>query len=99
MVEYKKGYFAKSKAGHDHGKIYIIIEGTNETGKEDFVMVADGEVKTLEKPKKKRTKHLQIILKCDEVIFEKMTKGQEIENEDIKAAIRNYINIEGKGEY
>ena len=91
MVEYKKGYFAKSKAGHDHGKTYIIIEGTQETGKEDFVMVADGIVKTIEKPKKKRTKHLQIVLKCDEVILEKMTNGQEIKNEDIKAAIENYI--------
>lgn len=94
MVEYKKGYFAKSKAGHDKGKTYIIIEGTRETGKEDFVMVADGDVKTLEKPKKKRTKHLQIILKCDEEIFEKMTNGQEIRNEDIKRAIGNYINHE-----
>jgi translation elongation factor EF-G len=94
MVEYKKGYFAKSKAGHDHGKIYIIIEGTHETGKEDIVMVADGITKTVDKPKKKRTKHLQIILKCDELIFEKMTNGQEIQNEDIKAAIGNYINHE-----
>ena len=94
MVEYKKGYFAKSKAGHDQGKTYIIIEGTRETGKEDFVMVADGVVKTTLKPKKKRTKHLQIILKCDEVIFNKMTNGQEIKDEDIKAAIGNYINHE-----
>ncbi|MBE5955319.1 MAG: 50S ribosomal protein L14 [Lachnospiraceae bacterium] len=94
MVEYKKGYFAKSKAGHDQGKTYIIIEGTRETGKEDFVTVADGVTKTVENPKKKRTKHLQIIYKCDEAIFEKMTNGQEIENEDIKAAIGNYINGE-----
>ena len=94
MVEYKKGYFAKSKAGHDHGKIYIIIEGTHETGKEDIVMVADGVTKTVEKPKKKRTKHLQIIYRWDEAIFEKMTKGQKLANEDIKAAIRNYINHE-----
>ena len=94
MVEYKKGYFAKSKAGHDHGKTYLIIEGTQETGKEDFVMVADGVTKTLDKPKKKRTKHLQIILKYDEEIFDKMTNGQEIKDEDIKAAIGNYMNHE-----
>ena len=98
MVEYKKGYFAKSKAGHDKGKTYIIIEGTEETGKADIVMVADGSVKTLEKPKKKRTKHLQVVLKCDKVIFEKMANGQSLNNEDIKEAIENYINIEEKGE-
>ncbi len=94
MVEYKKGYFARSKAGHDKGKTYIIIEGTRETGKEDIVMVSDGALKPIEKPKRKRTKHLQIILKTDEVIWTKMTNGQEIRNEDIKRAIENYINHE-----
>ena len=94
MVEYKKGYFARSKAGHDKGKTYIIIEGTRETGKEDIVMVSDGELKPIEKPKRKRTKHLQIILKTDEMIRTKLTDGQEIRNEDIKRAIENYINHE-----
>lgn len=94
MVEYKKGYFARSKAGHDKGKTYIIIEGTRETGKEDIVMVSDGELKPIEKPKRKRTKHLQIVLKTDEAIWTKMTNGQEIRNEDIKRAIENYINHE-----
>ena len=94
MVEYKKGYFARSKAGHDKGKTYIIIEGTSETGKEDMVMVSDGELKPIEKPKRKRTKHLQIVLKTDEAIWTKMTNGQEIRNEDIKRAIENYINHE-----
>ena len=94
MVEYKKGYFARSKAGHDKGKTYIIIEGTRETGKEDMVMVSDGELKPIEKPKRKRTKHLQIVLKTDEAIWTKMTNGQEIRNEDIKRAIENYINHE-----
>lgn len=94
MVEYKKGYFARSKAGHDKGKTYIIIEGTRETGKEDIVMVSDGELKPIEKPKRKRTKHLQIILKTDEMIRAKLTDGQEIRNEDIKRAIENYINHE-----
>ena len=94
MVEYKKGYFARSKAGHDKGKTYIIIEGTRETGEEDIVMVSDGELKPIEKPKRKRTKHLQIILKTDEMIRAKLTDGQEIRNEDIKRAIENYINHE-----
>ena len=94
MVEYKKGYFARSKAGHDKGKTYIIIEGTRETGKEDIVMVSDGALKPIEKPKRKRTKHLQIVLKTDEAIWTKITNGQEIRNEDIKRAIENYINHE-----
>lgn len=96
MVEYKKGYFARSKAGHDKGKVYIIIEGTRQTGKEDIVMVSDGDLKPTEKPKRKRTKHLQIILKQDEMIRARITDGQDIRNEDIKRAIENYIRYEKK---
>ena len=58
MVEYKKGYFARSKAGHDKGKTYIIIEGTQTGRPEDFVFLVDGECKLLENPKKKNIKHL-----------------------------------------
>ena len=96
MVEYRKGYFARSKAGHDKGKIYIIIEETitSGNGNGDFVMVADCETKTVEKPKKKRKKHLQIVLHGDEMILEKLANEQEIRNTDIKQAIENYINHE-----
>lgn len=42
------GMFATSKAGHDKGQMYIIIK---EEG--NFVYLADGRTRTLEKPKKK----------------------------------------------
>lgn len=90
MVEYKKGYFARSKAGHDKGKLYIIIEGTQETGSEDFVYVSDGELKSLEKPKRKSVKHIQIIKSCDDKIDTLIQRGQAIRNEDIKRAIKTY---------
>ncbi len=92
MMEYRKGYFVKSKAGHDKGKTYIIIEGPRETGMPDLVMVTDGEYKPVEKPKKKKTKHLQVVLQCDRLIEDKIATGQHISNEDIKTAIQSYIN-------
>lgn len=92
MVEYRKGYFARSKAGHDKGKTYVIIEGTYETGSEEIVVVTDGDLKPLEKPKKKKTKHIQVIHTCDHVLADKMKDGQEIRNEDIRRAIKEYLN-------
>lgn len=50
------GFLAYSMAGHDKGKVYLIIE---EAG--DYVYVADGAVRTLDRPKKKNKKHIQII--------------------------------------
>lgn len=50
------GEFARSKAGHDKGRLYIIIE---ESG--DFVYLCDGNLRKLENPKQKRRKHIQPI--------------------------------------
>jgi len=52
------GFLAYSLAGHDKGELYLIIEET-----EDYVHVADGAVRTLDRLKKKNKKHVQIIKK------------------------------------
>lgn len=57
MDRYKAGMLARSKAGHDTGKVYVIIE-VDDT----YVYLADGRIRTLERPKKKKKKHVQIIL-------------------------------------
>ena len=49
----RKGTVVKSVAGHDKGKFYIVIESIGNTAS-----VCDGKNKTLEKPKKKKHKHL-----------------------------------------
>lgn len=49
MDRFEKGMLVRSKAGHDAGEIFII------TGTEDaYVYLADGRLRTLQKPKKKR---------------------------------------------
>lgn len=78
------GMFAVSKAGHDKGRMYVIIK---EEG--DFVYLADGQQKTLEAPKKKRKKHLQPVKKgMDAALAEKLQSGKPVYNEEIKYAIK-----------
>ena len=79
------GKFATSKAGHDKKKLYIIMEED-----EEYVYLVDGELKTLDKPKKKSKKHIQIINRVDENIQNKLELKQIIYNEDIKRAIKLY---------
>ena len=79
------GKFATSKAGHDKTKLYIIINEDLE-----YVYLVDGDLKTLDKPKKKSKKHIQIINKVDEIIQNKLDTKQIIYNEDIKRAIKLY---------
>jgi len=78
------GMFATSKAGHDKNQLYIIIEETDE-----YVYLADGILKTMEKPKKKSKKHIQIIQNImNNEIAEKLKNKMPIQNEEIKRAIK-----------
>ena len=52
----EKGMLAKSKAGHDKGHVYVIYE-TDET----YVYLVDGKIRTVQNPKRKKIKHVQII--------------------------------------
>lgn len=56
MVIYEAGMLARSKAGHDKAKMYIIKE-VDDT----YVYLVDGRIRTLVHPKKKKKKHVQIV--------------------------------------
>ena len=56
MVMYEAGMLARSKAGHDKAKMYIIKE-VDDT----YVYLVDGRIRTLVHPTKKKKKHVQIV--------------------------------------
>lgn len=56
MEEKMVGILAMSKAGHDKGTIYVIIREEGE-----YIYVADGRIRTADRPKRKNKKHVQII--------------------------------------
>jgi len=62
MERYEIGMLAKSKAGHDKGHVYIIIEE-----KDAYVYLVDGSIRTMDRPKKKKKKHVQIICEKHEI--------------------------------
>ena len=81
------GKFATSKAGHDKAKLYVItaMEG-------DFVYLCDGRLKPVEKPKKKRLKHIQIInTTVEETLYNRLLHQETVRNEEIKYAIKKYL--------
>lgn len=82
---YQFAKFAVSKAGHDKNQLYIILETAD-----DYVYVVDGRLKTLEKPKRKNIRHIQIINDIDEELVRKKRNNEIMSNEDIKKAIKLY---------
>jgi len=55
-MEYLVGRMAWSKAGRDKGKPYIIVEALDDR----YVLVSDGVLRTLDRPKKKKLMHLSV---------------------------------------
>lgn len=88
------GKFARSKAGHDSLKVYVIIKEEAE-----YVYLADGVCKTMDKPKKKSKKHIQIINKGqDKKLTEKLLNKERVFDEEIKRAIKIYEREGGNEE-
>jgi len=84
----KKGDIVASKAGHDEGRIYVVV-GLIEKQK-DFVYLADGKYRTLENQKLKRDKHLRYLSSTKLPDKPKIT--------DIKLAIKNYNKVKSTTE-
>lgn len=74
------GMFARSKAGHDKGNLYLIVQAEPE-----YVYLADGTRRPMSKPKKKKWKHIQIIKQMPE-----HWNPDQKNDDDIKRAIKQY---------
>ena len=74
------GYLAYSLSGHDKGRIYLIVNEDT-----DYVYLSDGDVRTIDRLKKKNKKHIQIIKKMG-----RRTDLTSVTNEEIKYQIKQY---------
>ncbi|MDO4647275.1 MAG: KOW domain-containing RNA-binding protein [Eubacteriales bacterium] len=87
-------HFAVSKAGHDKGMLYFVL---GETDREVFL--ADGQIRTVEEPKKKNKKHVQIIKNISDDILAKCYLNGKPSNEGIQYALKCYSqNMSGEME-
>ncbi|MDE7246521.1 MAG: KOW domain-containing RNA-binding protein [Lachnospiraceae bacterium] len=74
------GMLATSKAGHDKDSVYVIIQEDGE-----YIYVADGRGRTMERPKRKNKKHIQVIKK------KRLPKPENgFDNLEIKKVIKEY---------
>lgn len=89
MERFEPGMLAWSRAGHDVGQLYVILDV-----QDDFVFLTDGRLKPLEKPKKKKQKHIQVIRKIPQEL-ENMSNGN-VRDEDIRRVIRRFLNVESR---
>lgn len=82
---YKTGDFVISKSGRDKGRIFMVVNIIDEA----YVYIADGSLRKLENPKKKKIKHLEFSGHANE--------RTELETKDIvsltNASLRKMLKI------
>lgn len=80
------GRYIWSKAGRDKGRLLIIIDIVDD----QHVMVADGALRHVDNPKKKKLKHLNITNKVAENIQIKVSMKKRLLDTDLRKAIDEY---------
>ena len=68
-----------STAGRDRGKLFYVI-GTDPV----FLTLVNGKDRTLEKPKRKKRKHVQKVLRSETRVAEKLRLGDKVLNSELR---------------
>ena len=76
---------AKSKAGHDIKKVYVVVREEDE-----YLYLANGTTKLLSNPKKKKKIHLQLIKKIPSNVFEDINDVETLDDMKIKRILKSY---------
>ena len=69
----------KSTAGRDQGQLYYVIDRDGQ-----FLMLANGKDRTLEKPKRKKCKHIAMVLRSETRVAEKIKSGDKVLNSELR---------------
>ena len=83
----KVGSVVLSTAGHDSGNYFVVVELENT----EFVKICDGKNRPLEKPKRKKIKHIKDTYLVLEDIADKIISNKVIHNKNIKTALKEVL--------
>ena len=78
------GAIVVSKMGRDEGRSFVVIQEVDS----DFVMLADGKLRTMDHLKKKRRKHLKTTGIVVEEIAARQREGAAIENHEVRSWLK-----------
>ena len=66
-------------AGRDQGKLFYVISTDDQ-----FLYLANGKDRTLDKPKRKKRKHVQKVLRSETRVVEKLIRGDKVLNSELR---------------
>lgn len=86
-----KGSIVLSKSGRDKGRYFFVLNIIDK----EYLLLADGRIRTIEQPKKKKYKHCSVFSKTgDKKISEKLENGCKIENAELRKSLKLFLSEE-----
>lgn len=84
-MEIIEGSIVRSIAGRDKGDLFIVLlrEG-------DFVYLANGELRKVDHPKKKKLKHLQGTNSVSDFVSNKLATAGKVTNSEVRKALAEF---------
>lgn len=92
MKELALGQVVRSRAGRDKDLFMIVVGFDNKES--DHVFVSDGRLRKIEKPKRKKIKHLAQTNYIVENLREKLNSGEQIQNSELFHALESFNRTE-----
>ena len=68
-----------STAGRDQGEMFYVIDVEDQ-----FLMLANGKDRTLDRPKRKKCKHVQKVLRSETRVADKLRAGDKVLNSELR---------------
>lgn len=84
-MEVDKSSLVVSKAGRDQAQLFYVIDAD-----EQYVYLADGKSRRLEKPKRKKRKHIEQIPRTESRIAEKIRNGEKVLNSELRKELASF---------
>ena len=81
-MEVDKSSLVVSKAGRDQGQLFYVIDAD-----EQYVYLADGKSRRLEKPKRKKRKQIP---RTESRIAEKIRNGEKVLNSELRKELASF---------
>lgn len=86
-IPIEPGRIVLSKAGRDAGRRFVVL-----SVEEPFAFVADGELRKVETPKKKKHRHLRALPERHEAIASTLAEGKTPSNAEIRRCLTDTTN-------
>ena len=84
-MEIARSDIVKSIAGRDKGKYFFVLAVEDE-----FFLLADGKIRRIENPKRKKRKHTVFVERSDCRIAEKLRSEEKVTNSELRRTLAAY---------